>query len=75
MNAQKISISLPKQQYEFMENYQAEHHFKTRSEVIKAALDLLQQVQLEQYYKEANQEIDSSFDSTAADGIEEDETW
>ena len=66
---------MPKQQYEFMQNYQAEHHFKTRSEVIKAALDLLQQVQLEQYYKEANQEIDSSFDSTAADGIEEDETW
>jgi antitoxin ParD1/3/4 len=75
MNVQKISVSLPQQQYEFVENYQVEHHYKTRSEVIKDALNLLQQVQLEQYYQEANQELDSDFDTTISDGIEENEPW
>ena len=75
MNIQKLSISLPRQQYDFIENYQAEHHYKTRSEVIKEALDLLQQRYLEGCYREANQEIDTAFEATAADGIEEDEAW
>ena len=38
MNIQKISISLPKQQFDFIEHYQAEHHYKSRSEVIRDAL-------------------------------------
>jgi antitoxin ParD1/3/4 len=75
MNIQKLSISLPKQQYDFIENYQAEHHYKTRSEVIKEALDLLQQRYLEGCYREANQEIDGAFEATSADGIDEDEAW
>lgn len=73
VNVQKISVSLPQQQYEFIENYQAEHHYKTRSEVIKDALNLLQQAQLEHYYQEANQELDNDFDTTLSDGIEENE--
>ncbi len=75
MQVQKLSISLPQEQYKFIEDYQAEHHYKTRSEVIKEALHLLQQVQLESYYQEANQEIDSDFEITSLDGIEENETW
>lgn len=75
MHAQKMSISLPQQQCEFIENYLIEHHLKSRSEVIKEALYLLQQKQLESFYKEANQEIDSIYDKTALDGLEEDETW
>lgn len=75
MNTQKLSISLPQQQYEFVENYQAEHHYKTRSEVIREALRLLQQTQLEACYREASQEIDDAFDITTSDGLEEDETW
>lgn len=75
MHTQKLSISLPQAQYEFIENYQAERHYKTRSEVIREALHLLQQVQLEAYYQEANQEIDNDFEITTSDGIEENETW
>lgn len=75
MNTQKLSISLPKQQYEFVENYQLEHHYKTRSEVIREALYLLQQTKLEACYREANQEVDNSFEVTSSDGLDEDETW
>lgn len=75
MHAQKLSISLPQQQCDFIEHYQIEHHFKSRSEVIKEALYLLQQKQLEAQYKEANQEIDQAFENTSLDGIEENEAW
>lgn len=75
MSAQKISISLPQQQCDFIETYLLDHHLKSRSEVIKEALYLLQQKQLETYYSEANQEIDSSYDNTTFDGLEDNETW
>lgn len=75
MNTHKLSISLPQQQYEFLEHYQAEHHYKTRSEVIKKALYLLQQTQLEACYHNANQEIDNNFETTVSDGLDENETW
>ena len=75
MGTQKLSISLPQQQYEFVEHYQAEHHYKTRSEVIKEALYLLQQTQLEAYYHDASQEVDNTFEITTSDGLEENETW
>ena len=75
MSAQKISISLPQQQCEFIETYLADHHLKSRSEVIKEALYLLQQKQLETYYSEANQNIDLAYDNTTFDGLDDDETW
>jgi antitoxin ParD1/3/4 len=75
MLVQKLSISLPQQQCEFIENYLVDHHLKSRSEVIKEALYLLQQKQLETYYREANQEIDLAFENTSLDGLEENETW
>ncbi len=75
MHAQKFSISLPKQQCEFVERYQAEHHYKSRSEVIKKALYVLQQMQLEAYYLEANHEIEDDFEITTSDGIDENEAW
>lgn len=71
MNIQKLSISLSRQQVEFLEHYQAEHHYKTRSEVIRKALYLLQQMQLEACYQEASQEVDDAFDITTSDGLEE----
>lgn len=73
MNAQKFSISLPPQLFEFINNYQASHH-QTRSEVIREALNLLQQAELQACYRQANQEIDDAFEITTADGLE-DETW
>ena len=50
--------------------YQIEHHYKTRSEVIRKALYLLQQTQLEACYREANQELDNDFEITNSDGLE-----
>lgn len=75
MHVQKLSISLPQQQCEFIENYLITHHLKSRSEVIKEALYLLQQKQLEAYYKEANQEINVAYESKSLDGLEENEAW
>ena len=75
MNAQKLSISLPQQQCKFIESYLIEHHLKSRSEVIKEALYLLQQKQLEADYREANQEIDVVYEHVSLDGIEENEAW
>lgn len=77
MQTQKISISLPLQQFEFIEHYQLEHHYKSRSEVISEALRLLQLSQLEACYLDANKELkdlDDSFDATLSDGLD-DETW
>lgn len=61
MHAQKLSISLSEQQWSFMLDYQKKYHFKSRSEVIQEALNVLQKKQLEIYYQEANSEIDALF--------------
>ena len=74
MQAQKLSISLPQQQCEFIETYLVDHQLKSRSEVIKEALYLLQQKQLESCYSEANQEVEIAFENTSFDGLE-DEAW
>lgn len=74
MNTHKISISLPNQLFEFIEEYQENHHYKTRSEVINQALYLLQQAHLEACYREASQEVNEDFEATTQDGLE-DETW
>lgn len=74
MHAQKVTISISQPLYEFVESFQSEHHYKSRSDVISKALQLLKQKQLEVYYREANQELNDDFDVTVADGLE-DETW
>lgn len=74
MQVQKISISLPKPLYDFIENYQETHCYKSRSEVINKALYLMQQMQLESCYKEANKEIGNEFETTVFDGLNH-ETW
>jgi len=74
MRTEKLSISLPKAMVYFLQDYQEAHELNSRSEVIKKALKLLQQIELEQHYKEASKEVDSAFDITASDGLD-DETW
>jgi len=74
MQVHKVTISIPQSLYEFVETYQMKHKFKSRSEVISKALQLLQQKQLEAQYLEANEELTDDFDATTADGLE-DETW
>ncbi len=75
MQSLKLSISLSRQQCAFIENYGLEHNIKNRSEVIKKALYLLQQQDLEQAYRAANVEINPLFDNTTLDGLSPDETW
>jgi antitoxin ParD1/3/4 len=74
MQIQKVSISIPKSLYDFIESYQEDHHLKSRSEVISVALKLLQQQQLETCYLQANEELTNDFDATVSDGLD-DETW
>lgn len=74
MRTEKLSISLPKSMVYFIEEYQQTHELHSRSEVIKKALKLFQQLELEQHYKEASKETNSAFDITASDGLD-DETW
>lgn len=75
MNVQKLSISLPEQQFLFIKDYQIKHHYRSRSDVIQAALRLLQHEQLKAHYREANEEINSDFENTTLDGLDIDETW
>lgn len=74
MHTQKISISLPQPLYNFIGSYQETYCCKNRSEVINRALRLLQQTQLESYYKEANKEMDNDFEIIAFDGLDN-EAW
>jgi len=69
MQSHKLSVSLPQQQFEFIDDYRQQYHCKSRSDVIKKALQLLQQKQLEEYYQQANQEIDLAFETTSGDGL------
>lgn len=74
MQAEKISVSLSRSLVRFIETYKTSHQCKSRSQVIETALQLLQQQELEQAYREANQEIDPDWELTVADGLT-DETW
>jgi len=74
MRVQKVSVSIPQQLFDFIEEYQESHHYASRSQVIADALTVLREKQLEAYYLAAEKEIDEDFDATAFDGLE-DETW
>lgn len=57
MHTENLSVSLPIPFAHFIEDYEA--------------LKLLQQKELEQYYREATSEIDPLFEITAADGLDD----
>lgn len=73
MSAQRITISLPKEYFIFLDNYAIAHKNMNRSEVVKNAVSLLMEKQLIESYKEANAEHDNEFDFSDGDGL--DETW
>jgi antitoxin ParD1/3/4 len=75
MHSKKLSISLPQEYCDFLEDYQATYQYKSRSEVIQKALHVLRQTRLEYEYQAANVEFDSAFDVTASDGLDTDEAW
>ena len=74
MQTKKLSISLPATLVQFIERYKAVHGCKTRSPVVEQALKLLCNRELEQAYREARADTDSAWESTVADGLN-DETW
>ncbi|GAB1542075.1 hypothetical protein NUACC21_47490 [Scytonema sp. NUACC21] len=74
MQVEKISVSLPASLVKFVEDYKSLHQKKSRSEVIEEAVKLLREQELEKAYREANQEIDETWDTVVADGLT-DETW
>jgi len=74
MQAEKLSISLPKSLVQFMESYRVAHQCKSRSQVIEEALQLLREQELERAYREASQEVDQNWEVTVGDGLD-DETW
>ena len=74
MQSQKISISLPLEMVVFLDHYQNTTGCRSRSQVISEALQLLRLRELEEAYREASLEIDSTWENTAGDGLS-DETW
>ncbi len=75
MQSQKLSISLSPTLTRFIEHYKIAKGYKSRSEVISVALNLLQEKELfEAYRREADSEVDEAWDVTIGDGLSH-ETW
>ncbi|MFB2880254.1 type II toxin-antitoxin system ParD family antitoxin [Floridanema aerugineum] len=74
MQIENLSISLPVSLVDFIEKYKTSHQYQSSSQVIQAALELLQNQELEEAYRQASEEIDSDWDITIGDGLT-DETW
>ncbi|MCL1463822.1 ribbon-helix-helix domain-containing protein [Argonema galeatum] len=74
MPIENLSISLPVYLVDFIEKYKTSHQYQSPSQVIEAALKLLQNWELEEAYRQASEEIDSDWDITIGDGLT-DETW
>lgn len=74
---EKISISLPESSVLFVEQYRKTYSIATRSEVIDIAVRSLFERELEFAYADASREEEqfSPFESTTADGIEDDPAW
>ncbi|MBE9107967.1 CopG family transcriptional regulator [Nodosilinea sp. LEGE 07298] len=74
MQVAKLSISIPQPLLRFVEDYRHSHAFKSRSQVIEKALELLRERELEEAYALAAEESDPDWEVTVADGLT-DEAW
>ncbi len=74
---EKLSISLPESSVLFVEQYRKIYSIATRSEVIDIAVRSLLERELERAYAEAASEEEQfrAFESTNADGLEDDPAW
>lgn len=74
---EKVSVSLPRSSVLFVEQYRKTYSIATRSEVIDIAVRSLFERELERAYAEAVHEEAQfqDFESTSADGIEDDSAW
>lgn len=79
MAGMKISISLPRTDVEFLDEYSARTSAESRSAVIQAAIGLLREAELEADYAAAWEEWDAGtdaplWDRVTADGLGADAT-
>lgn len=74
MGVAKLSVSLPEPLASFVDSYRKKRGLKSRSQVFEEAIKLLRSRELEVAYRAANQERDTMWDGTIADGLG-DETW
>lgn len=74
MQCQKLSISLPADMVNFIEQYRQTSGQTSRSQVVAEAIQLLQLRELEQAYREASMEEDNAWEATLEDGLSH-ETW
>ncbi|MEL6461944.1 MAG: ribbon-helix-helix domain-containing protein [Cyanobacteria bacterium J06641_2] len=74
MHSEKLSISLSSYLVQFIEQYKTSHQYKSRSQVIEEALELLRNRELEEAYRQASNEVDLAWDVVVGDGLT-DETW
>ena len=79
MKFEKLSISLPCETTQFLDEYRRRHGLKGRSEVIGRAIDLLRNVDLRAQYRESNAEdrkygYSRDWECTVGDGLT-DEAW
>lgn len=70
--SQKLPISLPGSLAQFIEQYKEVHACRSRSKVIEEAVILLRALELEKAYRDAEQEKDTAWEVTVADGLDED---
>jgi Arc/MetJ-type ribon-helix-helix transcriptional regulator len=72
MPTEKISISLPSRTLKFIDSYRRTHTLKSRTDVIEAALALLQETEREDEMSEAPEQDDlSDMDLGNPDGRDE----
>ena len=74
MKQEKLSVSVRAPLVRFLEAYKDRHDLKTRSLVVERALEALREKELESAYASAAAEVDEAWESTAADGLS-DEEW
>lgn len=75
MAIEKLSVSLSKSSVQFIENFKSTHHLRSRSQVIEKAVSLLKEQELENAYREANEEIDPDWEVTVGDGLGNEAWW
>ena len=73
MRPMKLSVSLPNDDVEFLDDYASRHGIASRSAVVQRAVDLLRVAQLGPAYADAwatwDAEDAAAWDVTAADGL------
>jgi Arc/MetJ-type ribon-helix-helix transcriptional regulator len=65
----KVSVSLPAEDLEFLDDYLHRRGTPSRSAVLQEAIDLLRRSELEDAYTAAWSDTDEAWDAVAADGL------